>query len=106
MSSAKLVVLYPPPADTEAFDKAYASEHVPLMQEKMKGMRVAVTRIRGSAAGAAPYYLMAEVWAPSIEAIQQFLSSPDGQQVAGHAFSISTGGQPMVLFTEEEIHEL
>lgn len=106
MSSAKLIVLYPPPADTEVFDKAYESEHVPLMREKMKGMRVAVTRIHGSAAGPAPYYLMAEVWAPSIEAIQAFLSSPDGQEVAGNAFAISTGGQPTVLFTEEEVHEL
>lgn len=106
MSNAKLVVLYPPPTDPEAFDKAYLSEHVPLMQEKMKGMRVAVSKIVGAAGGESPYYLMAEVWAPSVEAIQQFLGSPDGQEVAGHAFRISTGGPPAVLFTEEDVHDL
>ncbi len=104
--SAKLVVLYPTPTDTAAFDKAYAEEHIPLMQAKMKGMKATVTSIKGSAAGPAPYYLMAEVWAPTIADLQGFLGTPDGQEVAGNAFAISTGGAPTVLFTEEETYQL
>ncbi len=103
---AKLVVLYPQPTDTAEFDRAYAEEHVPLCQAKMKGMKLAVTSIKGSAVGAAPYYLMAEVWAPSIEALQGFLGTPDGKEVGGHAFKISTGGAPTILFTEEAVHQL
>jgi uncharacterized protein (TIGR02118 family) len=103
---AKLVVLYPQPIDAAQFDKAYAEEHIPLCEDKLKGKKLAVTSIKGSIAGPAPYYLMAEVWAPSIEALQGFLGSPEGQEVAGHAFSISTGGEPTVLFTEEEVHQL
>src|SRR5262245_3500828 len=102
---AKLVVLYPTPTDTAEFDRAYAEEHVPLCQDKLKGMKLAVTNVKGAANGASPYYLMAEVWAPSIEALQGFLGTPDGQEVAGHAFKISTGGAPDVLFTEEEVHQ-
>ena len=103
---AKLVVLYPPPTDVAEFDRLYAEEHVPLCQDKLKGMKLAVTSIKGSAAGDSPYHLMAEVWAPSIEALQDFLGTPDGQEVAGHAFKISSGGPPTVLLTEEEVHQL
>lgn len=103
---SKLVVLYPQPIDAEQFDKAYAAEHIPLCREKLKGMKLVVTHIKAAAAGESPYYLMAEVWAPSIEALQGFLGTPDGQAVAGHAFGISTGGPPTVLFTEEDVHQL
>jgi uncharacterized protein (TIGR02118 family) len=102
---AKLVVLYPQPTDVAQFDKLYAEEHIPLCQEKLKGMKLAVTHIKASAAGDPPYYLMAEVWAPSIEALQGFLSTPDGQEVGANAFKISSGGPPAVLFTEEDIHQ-
>jgi uncharacterized protein (TIGR02118 family) len=103
---AKLVVLYPPPADAAEFDRAYQEEHVPLMGDKMKGMKVAVTSFKGAAEGESPFYLMAEVWAPSISDLQAFLDTPAGQEVAGHAFKISTGGPPAVLFSEEEVHQL
>jgi uncharacterized protein (TIGR02118 family) len=103
---AKLVVLYPQPTDTSQFDKDYAEEHVPLMQEKLKGLKVAVTSVKGSVGGEAPYYLMAEVWAPSMDALQGFLTTPDGQAVAENAFKISSGGPPTVMFTEEEVHQL
>jgi uncharacterized protein (TIGR02118 family) len=96
---AKLVVLYPPPADAAEFDRAYQGE-------KMKGMKVAVTSFKGAAEGESPFYLMAEVWAPSISDLQAFLDTPAGQEVAGHAFKISTGGPPAVLFSEEEVHQL
>lgn len=31
MASAKLVVLYPPPVDREAFEQIYDAEHVPMV---------------------------------------------------------------------------
>jgi uncharacterized protein (TIGR02118 family) len=105
MSNAKLIVLYPPPADPDTFEKAYASEHVPLMQEKMKGMKVVVTKMLGTPAGPAPYFYMAEIYAPSIDAIKEFLGTPDGQQVAGNAAKISTGGPPAVIFSEEDTYQ-
>lgn len=103
---AKLIVLYPPPTDVAEFDRAYREEHLPLMQNKLKGMKVAVTSIKAAAAGDPPYHLMAEIWAPSIQDLQAFLGTPDGQEVSSNAFKISTGGSPEVLFTEEEVHQL
>jgi uncharacterized protein (TIGR02118 family) len=102
---AKLVVLYPPPVDADEFDRAYAEEHVPLMAEKMKGAKVAVTSVKAAAVDPPPYYRMAEIWGESISALEGFVQSADGQQVAGHAFKISTGGAPILLFTEEEVHQ-
>lgn len=103
---AKLIVLYPPPADVAEFDRAYQEEHVPLMQDKLKGFKVAVTSIKAAVAGDPPYHLMAEIWAPSIQDLQAFLGTPDGQEVANNAFKISTGGPPDVLFSEEKVHQL
>jgi uncharacterized protein (TIGR02118 family) len=106
MSNAKLVVLYPQPTDPDTFEKAYATEHIPLMHEKMKGMTAVVTKMLGTPAGPAPHFYMVEIYAPSIDAIKAFLASPDGQQVAGHAAKISTGGPPEVVFAEDDTHEL
>ena len=106
MSNAKLVVLYPQPTDPDTFEKAYATEHIPLMHEKMKGMTAVVTKVLGTPAGPAPYFYMAEIYAPSIDAIKAFLASPDGQQVAANAAKISTGGPPAVIFAEDDTHEL
>jgi uncharacterized protein (TIGR02118 family) len=103
---AKLIVLYPPPADVAQFDRAYQEEHIPLMRDKLKGMKVAVTSVKSAAAGDPPYYLMAEIWGPSIEQLRAFMGTADGQEVGGNAFKISTGGPPVVLFTEEEVHQL
>jgi uncharacterized protein (TIGR02118 family) len=106
MSNAKLVVLYPQPTDPDTFEKAYATEHIPLMHEKMKGMRAVVTKMLGTPAGPAPHFYMVEIYAPSIDAIKAFLASPDGQQVTAHAVKISTGGPPEVVFAEDDTHEL
>jgi len=91
---AKLVVLYPPPVDADEFDRAYAEEHVPLMAEKMKGAKVAVTSVKAGAVDDPPYYRMAEIWGESISALEGFLQSADDQQVAGHAFKISPAARP------------
>jgi uncharacterized protein (TIGR02118 family) len=106
MNNTKLVVLYPQPADPDTFEKAYADEHIPLMQEKMKGMKVVVTKMLGTPEGPAPHFYMAEVYAPSIEVIKAFFNTADGQQVAAHASKISTGGPPILVFAEDDTYQL
>lgn len=103
MSEAKMVVLYPPPADTEVFDAAYAAEHIPIMHERGVGhfSRVVLTKITGVPGGAAPYYFMAELYFASEQEMKEFTSTPDGAAIGGNAVSISTGGPPGVWFTEE-----
>jgi uncharacterized protein (TIGR02118 family) len=106
MSKAKLVVLYPQPTDQVQFERDYAEEHVPLMQAKMKGMTALVTKLVATPAGPPQFFYMAEIYGPSIEAIQEFLGTPDGKEVAANAFKISSGGPPTVIFSEENTYNL
>ena len=104
MSEVKLVVLYPPPTDAEAFDRAYAQEHAPMVNEKVPNVtRWTASKVLGTPTGdAPPYHLVAELYFPSVEALQEAFGTEGGQQTAEHASSISTGGPPVLLVCEEE----
>ncbi|MGC0772569.1 MAG: EthD family reductase [Candidatus Acidiferrum sp.] len=103
MAGAKIVVLYPQPKDVAAFEKAYLEEHVPMAVEKLTGKtRLVASKTLSSAMGSAPFYRIAEIHFPSLEALQACLASPGGQQTAAHAVSISTGGAPIFMIAEEE----
>ena len=49
-----------------------------------------------------PFHLFAELYFPSVEALEEALGTEGGQETAAHAFSISTGGPPILLVGEEE----
>jgi len=105
MASAKLVVLYPYPQDVDAFERAYTDEHVPMVnKDTMKGItKFVATKIVGTADGSAPpFYRMAELHFPSLEALQECASSASAQEAVAHAVSISSGGKPLFLVAEEE----
>ena len=103
--AAKIVVLYPYPADVDAFERAYTEEHVPMVNEnKLKGItKFVATRVVGTADGSAPpFYRIAELHFPSLEALQECASSAGAQAAVAHAVSISSGGTPLFLVAEEE----
>ena len=105
MAGAKLVVLYPYPQDVDTFERAYTEEHVPMVNETtMKGiMKFVATKIAGTADGSPPpFYRMAELHFPSMEALKQCASSASAQEAVAHAVSISSGGRPLFLVAEEE----
>ena len=105
MAGAKLVVLYPYPQDVDTFERAYTEEHVPMVnQDTMKGIsKFVATKIVGTADGSAPpFYRMAELHFPSMEALQACASSAGAQEAVAHAVSISSGGKPLFLVAEEE----
>jgi uncharacterized protein (TIGR02118 family) len=104
MAEAKIVVIYPRPTDVDVFEKAYVEEHVPLAMEKIKGMsKFAATKVVGTPDGSTPpFYRIAELYFPSMEALQQCAASASTQEAVAHAFAISTGGPPIVLVSEEE----
>ena len=108
MAGAKLIVLYPYPADVEAFEKAYTSEHIPMVSPgAMPGLtKFVATKIIGTADGSEPpFYRMAELYFPSLEALQNIASSDGAQQAVAHAASISSGGAPLFLVAQEEVTE-
>ena len=69
--TARLFVLYPPPKDSQAFDRAYRTEHLPLAGPKLKGAtRVTTKRVVGPASAPPPYHLMSEITFPDVDAMK------------------------------------
>ena len=103
----KLVVIYPYPTDVDAFEDAYTNEHLPLAMEKISGLsKFVASRIVGTADGSQPpFYRIAELHFPSMEALQQTAASAGLQEAAAHAVSISSGGPPHFLVAEEQSME-
>jgi uncharacterized protein (TIGR02118 family) len=103
MTSVKLIVAYPPPKDVEAFDTVYQNEHVPLAVAKLAGKtKIVSTTILQSPQGAPPFYRIAEVHFPSMEALQRCAESAGGKETLAHAAKISSGGPPVIMVAEED----
>jgi uncharacterized protein (TIGR02118 family) len=103
MSAVKLIVIYPTPTDVAAFEKLYTDEHVPMAVEKLEGKtKLVASKVLGSPQGDPPFYRIAEVHFPSMEALQACAASEGGKETLGHAVKISSGGAPIFLVAEEE----
>ena len=103
MSEVKFVVIYPRPTDVDAFEKLYQSEHVPMAVEKLVGKtKFVATRVLGSPDGNAPFHRMAEIYFPSMSALEACAASEGGKQTLAHAVKVSSGGPPIFLIAEEE----
>jgi uncharacterized protein (TIGR02118 family) len=104
--SVKLIVMYPPPKDVQAFETVYKSEHVPLAVEKLVGKtRMVATKVLGSPSGKPAFHRIAEVHFPSIQVLEACAASDGGKQTLANAVSISSGGAPVFLVAEEETFE-
>jgi len=103
MKSAKLTVIYPRPKDVTAFENIYQTEHVPLAVAKLNGKtKMVATKVLASPQGRAPFYRIAEVYFPSMQALEECAASDGGQETLAHAAKISSGGPPIFLVAEEE----
>jgi uncharacterized protein (TIGR02118 family) len=99
----KLIVLYPVPTDAVTFERRYRTEHLPLVEGKIPGLKKFVAaRVLGTPAGAAPYQRVAELYFESVELLQAAMASAEGQAAVSHAAEISTGGAPVVLIAEDD----
>ena len=103
MPDVKLVVIYPRPKDIEAFETVYQSQHVPMAVDKLTGKtKIVATKVLSSPQGAAPFYRIAEVYFPSMQALEACAASEGGKQTLANAVSISSGGAPIFLIAEEQ----
>jgi uncharacterized protein (TIGR02118 family) len=101
--SVKIVVIYPRPQDEAAFEKAYLDEHIPMVEQKLKGMtRLVLTKVAGSPQGKVTAYRIAEIHFSSMDDLNKCVESDPGKEVVAHAGKISTGGPPLMLVCEEE----
>jgi uncharacterized protein (TIGR02118 family) len=103
MKSVKLIVAYPQPKDASAFEKVYAEEHVPMAIANLHGKtKIVATKVLSSPQGESPFYRVAEVHFPSMEALQKCAESVGGKQTLANAVKISSGGPPVILIAEED----
>lgn len=105
-AGVKLVVLYPPPQDTAAFEQVYSNEHVPMVTpESFPGLtRFIASRVIATPDASAPaFYRIAELHFGSMGTLQAAMATPSAQRVAAHAGTISTGGRPLVLVVDENV---
>ena len=105
MPGAKIVVLYPTPTNVDVFERAYTDEHVPMVTpQTFPGLvKFVASKVAGTPNGSpAPFHRVAELHFPSMGALQAAATSASAQPAVAHAFSISTGGPPIILVAEEE----
>jgi uncharacterized protein (TIGR02118 family) len=103
MADVKLVVIYPRPKDVDVFEKIYQDEHVPLAVAKLGGKtKIVATKMLGSPQGVPPFYRIAEVYFPSMQALEECAASEGCKEALAHAVKISSGGAPIFLVAEEE----
>lgn len=105
MPGAKIIVLYPTPRDLSAFERAYTQDHAPMVtSQTFQGItKFVASKVAGTPDGSpAPFYRIAELHFPSMQALQSAAASSSAQKAVAHAVSISTGGAPVFLVAEEE----
>ena len=103
MATAKLVLIFPRPQDEAAFEQVYRDVHMPMVEDKLKGLnRFVATRIVSSPVGQTRTYRIAEVHFSDMKALKACMDSEACKEVLEHAKSISSGGPPIVLVCEEE----
>jgi uncharacterized protein (TIGR02118 family) len=103
LANVKLIVIYPNPTNVDVFEKTYHNEHVPLAVAKLVGKtKIVATKVLSSPQGKPASYRVAEIYFPSMEALEACASSEGGKETIAHAVKISSGGPPTFLVAEEE----
>jgi uncharacterized protein (TIGR02118 family) len=97
---AKLIALYKRPADAKAFDDYYFSTHVPLAKT-IAGLRK--YEVTAGPVGDSAYHLVAILSFDSMAAIQQGLSSPQGQSAAADLGKFAQEGVELLVLDTKEI---
>src|SRR5712671_6042322 len=101
--AAHLLIIYPVPKDTKAFDRAYREEHLPYAGPKLVGATgVRTQRVVGPGFAPPPYHLMSDVSFPTIGALKACAGSDGGKAALAHAASISSGGAPMLIVVTDD----
>lgn len=104
--AVKLVVIYPRPKDIDAFEYIYKNEHLPMASENLTGKtKIVATKVLSSPFGTLAFHRVAEVYFPSLRALEECAASEGGNLTIAHALSISSGGTPTIFVAEEETFE-
>src|SRR5262245_54073161 len=101
--TAHLLIMYPAPKDSKAFERAYREEHLPYAGPRLRGSTSVVSkRVAARPGDGAPFHVISDVTFPTLEALQACAVSQGGKEALAHAASISTGGPPVVLVVTDD----
>jgi uncharacterized protein (TIGR02118 family) len=106
MATAKLIVMYPMPKDMDAFERAYADEHIPMAARIFQAAgatKAVLSKVSASPAGIPAFHRIAEIHFPSMAVLQACAASQPGKDALAHASKISNGGPPTVLIGGEDV---
>jgi uncharacterized protein (TIGR02118 family) len=98
---AKLVAMYKKPENPAEFDDRYFNGHVPLAKQIPGLKHMEVAKVSGSPAGESEWYLIAELYFDSMDALKSGLASPEGKAAGKDAMSFAKDIITM-LFAEEQ----
>jgi uncharacterized protein (TIGR02118 family) len=96
----KLIALYKHPPDLAAFDEAYFHTHLPLIAKVPGLQKTVITRVNRTLMGEG-YYLMAEMYFASAEALKAGMKSPE-MATAGENLNSFAGGLVTLMIGEEQ----
>ncbi len=100
----KLVILYPSPEDAQSFEAAYVGEHLPSLLETLPGvLRCALSKAIWSWTEELPFHLMAELYFPSLEALQTSLPVDVVQEIGAHMALFAGDATVSVVCMEEVV---
>jgi uncharacterized protein (TIGR02118 family) len=98
-TGAALIALYKPPADPAAFDKYYFSTHAPLAKTLPGLQSYTVGKPLAAPSGPPPpYYMVARLEFPSIDALNSALGSPQGKATAADLKNFASAGVDILTF--------
>lgn len=97
-----VTVLYPQPADPAAFDAYHDTEHVPIAARMQGLVRWTAHRIESRDGVVPPYHLIVQLSAPTRQALQDILDSPDGLAANADLANFATAGA-VFLFGEQQV---
>jgi uncharacterized protein (TIGR02118 family) len=100
---AKVLVMYKKPKSTEAFDKHYASVHIPLAK-KIPGLtkyHISKSEV-ATPAGGSDVHLVAELYFDSMNALKAGLGSAEGKAAAGDLANFADGGADLYFFDTKD----
>jgi uncharacterized protein (TIGR02118 family) len=98
----KALVLYLPPEDPQAFREHYESTHIPLTS-KIPGIRAYRYSFDVSAAeGESPYFCIFEGEWDDAQAMDEALSTPEGQAALADIPNYATGGAVFLSYPVQE----
>jgi uncharacterized protein (TIGR02118 family) len=97
----RLIVLYNPPEDPEAFDAHYRDAHAPIVARYPNIRSIRLTKPLGVAGRPAPFHLMAEMLFDTAADLDGALMSEAGAESARDLRTFAAAGVSMFIAPDE-----